>query len=180
MKPVRLTFLMMMLLLEANVAAQEEFFDDVYFSSKSKKNKVQQVEEKKVEQPKLRSSYQVLPAEPAASTQASASVNGRDVDEYNRRYSGVEVEEPYREDETAAAAPARRSDKEYTQRIVRYHSPSKVTIAGADQVDLYLSDGYYGYDYDTDYSDGRANVSFNINVGPGWGSSWYAGWYDPW
>ena len=108
MKPVKLTSLMMMLLLAANVAAQEEFFDDVYFSSKSKKNKVQQVEEKKVEQPKLRSSYQVLPAEPAASTQASASVNGRDVDEYNRRYSGVEVEEPYREDETAAAAPARR------------------------------------------------------------------------
>ena len=110
MKPVKLTSLMMMLLLAANVAAQEEFFDDVYFSSKSKKNKVQQVEEKKVEQPKLQSSYQVLPAEQSA--QASATVNGRDVDEYNRRYTGVEVEEPYREEEEAKAAPARRSDNE--------------------------------------------------------------------
>ena len=93
MKPVRLTFLMMMLLLAANVAAQEEFFDDVYFSSKSKKNKVQQVESKKVEQPKLQSSYQVLPAERSEESQEATSVNGRDVDEYNRRYSGVEVEE---------------------------------------------------------------------------------------
>ena len=157
----------MMLLLAANVAAQEEFFDDVYFSSKSKKNKVQQVESKKVEQPKLQSSYQVLPAERSGESQEATSVNGRDVDEYNRRYSGVEVEEPYREDEQTQATPVRRSDNEYTQRIVRYHSPSKVTIAGAAQVDLYLSDGYYGYDYDTDYSDGRANVSFNINVGNG-------------
>ena len=180
MKPVKLTSLIMMLLLAANVAAQEEFFDDVYFSSKSKKNKVQQVESKKVEQPKLQSSYQVLPAERSGESQEATSVNGRDVDEYNRRYSGVEVEEPYREDEQTQATPVRRSDNEYTQRIVRYHSPSKVTIAGADQVDLYLSDGYYGYDYDTDYSDGRANVSLNINVGNGWGSPWYAGWYDPW
>ena len=99
MKTLKLTSLMMMLLMAAHVAAQEEFFDDVYFSSKSKKNKVQQVESKKVEQPKLQSSYQVLPAERSGESQEATSVNGRDVDEYNRRYSGVEVEEPYREDE---------------------------------------------------------------------------------
>ena len=119
MKPVRLTFLMMMLLLAANVAAQEEFFDDVYFSSKSKKNKVQQVESKKVEHPKLQSSYQVLPAERSGESQEATSVNGRDVDEYNRRYSGVEVEEPYREDETAAAAPARMSRHKPLPFVVR-------------------------------------------------------------
>ena len=110
------------------------------------------------------------------------------MDEYNRRYTSVEVEEPYREDDSVIyedsdeneSSSERRSDTEYTERIIRYHSPSKITIAGADQVDLYLSDGYYGYGYDTDYSNGSANVNFNINVGNGWGSPWYTGWYDPW
>lgn len=64
-------------------------------------------------------------------------------------------------------------------------------MPGADQVDLYLSDGYYGYGYDTDYSNGNANVSVNVNIGNGWGGyydpwysgwygGWYGGWYDPW
>lgn len=104
----------------------------------------------------------------------------RDVDEYNRRYTSVDVEEPYDEDsdgeilaeynddmdnEKTVASDSkkeRRSDTEYTERIIRYHSPSKITIAGADQVDLYLSDGYYAYGYDTDYSNGSTNVSVNV------------------
>ena len=133
----------------------------------------------------------------------------RDVDEYNRRYTSVDVEEPYDEDsdgeilaeynddmdnEKTVASDSkkeRRSDTEYTERIIRYHSPSKITIAGADQVDLYLSDGYYAYGYDTDYSNGSTNVSVNVNIGNGWGGyydpwysgwygGWYGGWYDPW
>ena len=142
MKALKWTSLMLMLLAAASATAQEEFLDDVYFSSKNKKNKVQKVEEKKVEQPQLRSTYQVLPAESQVATQGVSAVSDRDVDEYNRRYSGVEVEEPYAEEQKTTTASKRRSDREYTQRIVRYHSPSKVTIAGADQVDLYLSDGY--------------------------------------
>ena len=66
---------------------------------------------------------------------------------------------------------------EYSERIIRYHSPSKISIVGADQVDLYLENGYYAYDYDTDYSNGTTNVSVNLNFG----SPWYSwGWYDPW
>lgn len=108
-----------------------------------------------------------------ASDSHPAFEENRDVDEYNRRYTSVDVEEPYDEDfddedgtyieelpdnnQKVTKKSERRSDTEYTERIVRYHSPSKITIAGADQVDLYLSDGYYSYGYDTDYSDGNAN-----------------------
>ena len=124
---------------------------------------------------------------------SAVSDEERDVDEYNRRYTSVDVEEPYDEDsdgeilaeynddmdnEKTVASDSkkeRRSDTEYTERIIRYHSPSKITIAGADQVDLYLSDGYYAYGYDTDYSNGSTNVSVNVNIGNGWG-----GYYDPW
>ena len=161
---MKLTSLVMMLLIAFSAAAQEEFFDDVYFSSKNKKKK-EQVEEKKVVQPKQESRTLV------ATAKSQASSDSRDVDEYNRRYTSVEVEEPYREDDSVIyedsdeneSSSERRSDTEYTERIIRYHSPSKITIAGADQVDLYLSDGYYGYGYDTDYSNGSANVNFNIN-----------------
>ena len=146
------------------------------------KKKKEQVEEKKVVQPKQK------PETLVAAAKSQASSDSRDVDEYNRRYTSVEVEEPYREDDSVlyedsgenGSSSERRSDTEYTERIIRYHSPSKITIAGADQVDLYLSDGYYAYGYDTDYSNGNANVNFNINIGNGWGSPWYTGWYDPW
>ena len=85
MKALKWTSLMLMLLAAASATAQEEFLDDVYFSSKNKKNKVQKVEEKKVEQPQLRSTYQVLPAESQVATQGVSAVSDRDVDEYNRR-----------------------------------------------------------------------------------------------
>lgn len=178
---MKLTSLVVMLLVAFSAAAQEEFFDDVYFSS-GKSKKKEKVEEKKVIPSRQETSTAVT-----VPRSTSSPASDRDVDEYNRRYSSVSVDEPYRGDDdetaqTADDAAERRSDTEYTERIVRYHSPSKITIAGADQVDLYLSDGYYGYGYDTDYSDGNANVSFNINVGSpwGWGSPWYNNWYDPW
>ena len=184
MKPMRLTSVVLMLLVAFGVAAQEEFFDDVYFSSKSKK-KSEQVEEKKVVQPKKESV--ATSARTVTAGSEAASSDDWDVDAYNRRYSSVEVEEPYSGDEyveedgdVEELSSERRSDTEYTERIIRYHSPSKITIAGADQVDLYVSDGYYAYGYDTDYSDGSVDV--NINIGNAWWSPWYANywWYDPW
>ena len=202
MKPMKLTSLVVMLLVGFSAAAQEEFFDDVYFSS-SKEKKKEKTEEKVI-QPKKEdatgSSSAIVLA--SASDSHPAFEENRDVDEYNRRYTSVDVEEPYDEDfddedgtyieelpdnnQKVTKKSERRSDTEYTERIVRYHSPSKITIAGADQVDLYLSDGYYSYGYDTDYSDGNANVNVNINVGNNWGgwygwnSPWYNNWYDPW
>ena len=192
MKPMKLTSLMVMLLVGFSAAAQEEFFDDVYFSS-SKKDKKEKTEEKVI-QPKEDAERTTMTSTYNTSKRKSAvSDEERDVDEYNRRYTSVDVEEPYDEDsdgevlaeynddmdnEKTVASDSkkeRRSDTEYTERIIRYHSPSKITIAGADQVDLYLSDGYYAYGYDTDYSNGSTNVSVNVNIGNGWG-----GYYDPW
>lgn len=171
MKPMKLTSLMVMLLVGFSAAAQEEFFDDVYFSS-SKKDKKEKTEEKVI-QPKEDAERTTMTSTYNTSKRKSAvSDEERDVDEYNRRYTSVDVEEPYDEDsdgevlaeynddmdnEKTVASDSkkeRRSDTEYTERIIRYHSPSKITIAGADQVDLYLSDGYYAYGYDTDYSNG--------------------------
>lgn len=191
MKPMKLTSLVVMLLVAFSAAAQEEFFDDVYFSSS--KDKKKDKKEEKVIQPKqeetTKSSSAIVLAS-ASDSNSSAYDANRDVDEYNRRYTSVDVEEPYDEDldeedgtyveelpskdQKVTKKSERRSDAEYTERIVRYHSPSKITIAGADQVDLYLSDGYYSYGYDTDYSDGNANVNVNINMGNSWG-----GWYSP-
>jgi len=181
MKPMKLTSLMVMLLVGFSAAAQEEFFDDVYFSS-SKKDKKEKTEEKVI-QPKEDAERTTMTSTYSTSKRKSAvSDEERDVDEYNRRYTSVDVEEPYDEDsdgeilaeynddmdnEKTVASDSkkeRRSDTEYTERIIRYHSPSKITIAGADQVDLYLSDGYYAYGYDTDYSNGSTNVSVNVNI----------------
>ena len=174
MKSMKLTFLMMMLFSIFGGVAQEVFIDDVYFSS-GKKNKKKQTEGKVVQAKKgvdttivaSATTYTINSKNESATTLSQE----RDVDEYNRRYSSVEVEEPYWEEKESEVAeaqmPERRSDTEYTERIVRYHSPSKITIAGADQVDLYLSDGYYAYGYDTNYSDNYTNVNVNINMGYG-------------
>ena len=112
MKPMKLTSLVMMLLIAFSAAAQEEFFDDVYFSSKNKKKK-EQVEEKKVVQPKQESRTLV------ATAKSQASSDSRDVDEYNRRYTSVEVEEPYREDDSVIY-----EDSDENESCLLYTSPS--------------------------------------------------------
>ncbi|MGM9759284.1 MAG: hypothetical protein ACI30I_04105, partial [Parabacteroides sp.] len=152
MKSKKLTFLWVMLFVAFSMTAQEEFFDDVYFSTKVQKKEQKNIDKQQAATARANESTVVTTTRRVETqpdeTEYPDVENGRDVDEYNRRYSGVQVEEPYYdEDETTVAVEPRdtkrRSDTEYTERIVRYHSPSKITIAGADQVDLYLSDGYY-------------------------------------
>ncbi|MDR3127484.1 MAG: hypothetical protein LBU08_03340, partial [Tannerellaceae bacterium] len=119
-----------------NLTAQE-YWDDVYFSSKNRK------------------AVKVVSPKSGSNETVNETDNEIDVDEYNRRYSEPEKSTP---DQTTAT---RQSDTEYTQRILRYHSPEKITIAGADKVELYFSDP----SYDTNnayYSEG------------------YYGSYDPW
>ena len=185
MKPKKLTSLMVMLLLALNATGQEQFFDDVYYSSNQSKEEASV--EKNIKEEEKNDDLDAEPTEtvlPSSYTRSDIEEE-RDVDEYNRRYSGYD-DEAYAEEEEVAQEPEktqvkvesdRRSDLEYSERIIRYHSPSKISIVGADQVDLYLEDGYYAYDYDTDYSNGTTNVSVNLNFG----SPWYSwGWYDPW
>ena len=90
MKPMKLTSLMVMLLVGFSAAAQEEFFDDVYFSS-SKKDKKEKTEEKVI-QPKEDAERTTMTSTYSTSKRKSAvSDEERDVDEYNRRYTSVEV-----------------------------------------------------------------------------------------
>ena len=190
MKPIKLTSMLLMLLVAATAFGQGEFYDDVYFPS-GKKVKKEQKEVKKVIEPQ-KQTQRTVTANNAdlSSVNVKSGLTEDEVDAYNRRNLKdneeltYEDEGLYAEDDTVVV-DERRSDTEYSERIIRYHSPSKVTIAGADNVNIYLSDGYYGYGYETEYSDAGSNVNFNINVGNswGWGSPWYGGyssWYDPW
>ena len=196
MKHLKLTSLLMMLLVAFTAAGQEEFFDDVYFSS-DKKDKKEQKEEKVI-QPKEEKAQETLSSTYTSSSRVETAQDNSewDVDAYNRRYeedydsADGEVLAEYNDEMAYDEADTviidsqneRRSDLEYTERIVRYHSPSKITVAGADAVNLYLDDGYYAYGYDTDYTDGNVNVNVNIDMGyGGWYSPWYwSSWYDPW
>ncbi len=104
MKPMKLTSLMVMLLVGFSAAAQEEFFDDVYFSS-SKKDKKEKTEEKVI-QPKEDAERTTMTSTYSTSKRKSAvSDEERDVDEYNRRYTSVDVEEPYDEIQTVKSWP---------------------------------------------------------------------------
>lgn len=99
MKPMKLTSLAVMLLVAFSTAAQEEFFDDVYFSS-SKDKKKEKTEEKVIQpkqQEETKTSSGIVLAS-ASDSNSSAYDENRDVDEYNRRYTSVDVEEPYDED----------------------------------------------------------------------------------
>ena len=169
MKTMKLTSIMVMLTLAFGAMAQEEFYDDVYFSSGKTKKK------EKTSRQNTSSAYA---SSDSRTTARQRSITEMDVDAYNRRYN-ERADEAYDDmtDDTIQVQE-RRSDNEYSERIVRYHSPSKITIAGADNVELNLSDGYYSYGYDTDYSDGESNVNIHVNIGNGW-DSWYS-WYDPW
>ena len=160
MRAMKWTSLTLMLLLAFGATAQEEFFDDIYYSAKDKKEVKAEKEEVKKDEAAARSSSVVNHTDEEYSY-ATAQTAGRDidVDAYNRRYDAEP--EMYYEEEAEEEENERRSDLEYSERIVRFHSPSKLSIVGADQVDLYLSDGYYAYDYDTYGS----NVDININLG---------------
>lgn len=168
MKPIRLTALMAMLAMAFSAVAQEEYFDDVYSFSGTKKSKAKKETIKKQapqQEERVIASY----------SDADAGVyDESEIDAYNRRYHPSDT---VKKQAKVSSAPERRSDTEYTERIVRYHDPSKITVAGADNVNIYLSDGYYGYGYDTEYSDGGANVNLSFNFGPSWGGF---GYYDPW
>ena len=136
---------MVMLLLALNATGQEQFFDDVYYSSNQSKEEASV--EKNIKEEEKNDDLDAEPTEtvlPSSYTRSDIEEE-RDVDEYNRRYSGYD-DEAYAEEEEVAQEPEktqvkvesdRRSDLEYSERIIRYHSPSKISIVGADQVDLW-------------------------------------------
>ena len=172
MKTMKSVYLTSLLLLAAiSATAQEDYYDDVYFSTKSKKR--ERTDERRMsasDRPASRQRYD---------RDRDNFDSDRDVDAYNRRYTDSstadynDYDRDARDDNRKAKASERRGDHEYSERIIRYHSPSKITITGADNVDLNLSDGYYSYSYDTDYSGGRTNVNIKVTVDNGW-DAWYS------
>ncbi|HBK28749.1 MAG TPA: hypothetical protein DDZ04_02595, partial [Parabacteroides sp.] len=178
--------MMMLIFVLGGTTAKAQYFDDIYYSSKKKAaNKEVSDKETRLSHHEDEQSEGVEPTLTSSYTRSGSTYTDydRSVDEYNRRYSSDEEwhdNDNYQDGQKTKVTvkPERRSDLEYSERIVRYHSPSKISIVGADQVDLFVNDGYYSYDYGTDYSDGSANVSVNINMGSPWYS--WGGWYDPW
>ncbi len=187
MRAMKWTSLTLMLLLAFGATAQEEFFDDIYYSAKdTKEAKAENVEET-TDNVAVRTSAVSLSVRESSDSDASGL--DIDVDAYNRRYDGDAeeyermeyVEEAsYASEVSEDESDGRRSDLEYSERIVRFHSPSKLTIVGADEVDLYVSDGYYAYDYDANGGDVNIYIDVESPWYYGWYPRWYYGWYNPW
>ena len=177
MRTLRWYTLIAMLSLAFTVLAQDDSFgDDVYSSFKSKKNEPKPEKVKPAKEEK---------ETPVVTATLSST---RDIDEYNRRYVNNNDYTDERVADTLEYA-----DGEVTQRIVKFHDPSKITIAGADNVNIY----YDGETYEIDFNEPNNNaMSINFFTGygypyyayspwfyRGWYSpwdSWYGGWYDPW
>lgn len=180
------------LFLAGNLLAQD---DDVYFvpSSKSEQQTQTRQRERQIDLPAENTVTYYYDDDTAVSTNNWAEGRGnggRDVDEYNRRggdYDRVDTVYAESEAETADAG----ASGEYTERIVRFHSPRAVVVSSPYYVD------YYDLCYDPFFYDPwRYSWYSPWYVGAGWSSwyggwgfgigwSWHAGWgwhgwYDPW
>ena len=95
---------MVMLLLALNATGQEQFFDDVYYSSNQSKEEASV--EKNIKKEEKNDDLDAEPTEtvlPSSYTRSDIEEE-RDVDEYNRRYSGYD-DEAYAEEEEVAQEP---------------------------------------------------------------------------
>ena len=146
------------------VAQNRSFEDDIFFSPR-RTNPVPQAQAAEPKAPA------VAEREVQAPVVLAEMNSERDVDEYNRRYAAVyddggEIETIYEY-----------VDGELAQRIVMFHDPSKITIAGGDNVNIY----YDGENYEIDFAQVR-NPQVSLNFGIGLGSPWHSpwGWNNPW
>ena len=176
MKTVRWYALFVVLFVAFSVTAQDKTFgDDVYFSSKSKKNEIPQEKEEVV--------FTVTETVKPVVVEATLS-SERDVDEYNRRYtnnSETYVDEPVEPDMDEEIVYV---DGELTQRIVRFHDPTKVTIVGADNVSIYMDGDEYQIVFNEPVNNNARSYYYSGFYDPWYYSGWYSPWrynyYDPW
>lgn len=186
--------------------AQAQDYDDIYYDSGSskKKSNAESVETQTQKTTRTTaasrnpyfSKYSAAKtAEEVTSDTMPQIINGRDVDEYNRRYTSDQ--EAYYAEENAAAYimtdSVENEDFVYTDRIVKYHNEDLINDSeDAELVELYyetrpsvniiVGSDYYGslYDY---YWGGYPYYYSSYWYRPwryGWYSSWYDPWYDPW
>ena len=180
-------------LLFGNSIAVAQDYDDVYYDTGSTKKKTETTVRTKQTGANVagKNPYFTQKAKTAVAVDTAAQVvNGRDVDEYNRRYA--DDAQQYYSDEAAAyevADSTAGGDFTYTDRIVKFHNADVVVRSNdPDLIELYYDNrpqvnivvgttfgGWYGDPfywgvYDPWYS-----------WGWGWGihSAWHYGWYDP-
>ena len=180
-------------LLFGNSIAVAQDYDDVYYDTGSTKKKTETTVRTKQTGANVagKNPYFTQKAKAVVAVDTAAQVvNGRDVDEYNRRYA--DDAQQYYSDEAAAyevADSTAGGDFTYTDRIVKFHNADVVVRSNdPDLIELYYDNrpqvnivvgttfgGWYGDPfywgvYDPWYS-----------WGWGWGihSAWHYGWYDP-
>ena len=151
MKLFKLSSILLMGIASLNAFAQNSEWDDDIYSTKKKKS-VPEVQEYKAVSKSKSAKVMITPSN-------NTRTADRDVDEYNRRGGNRDYTS---QDTNDTIVPV--SDTEYTERIVKFHDPARITIVGADEVNLYVDDDGRLVSYDTDYSSNyRSNV--NINLG---------------
>ena len=180
MKTLKGLVLLMMLFFAFTAIAQNNVFVDDIYAPKSRKT------EPVVEKVKV---VPVKQQEIPVVVETTTVSDDRDVDEYNRRYTDVDVSEGEYDEATVYV------DGELTERIVRFHDPSKITIIGADNMNIrFDGDGYViAFDEPVD-NQPYVNFAFGGGFYPWYGwhnpwvvSSWHRpwgwsswGWHDPW
>ena len=190
-------------LLMSSAVASAQDYDDIYYSAGSTKKENKAVEVKKqsgsTSSQASRNPYfsKYLGGTDTVATTYSNSqvVNGRDVDEYNRRYRDDDMDAYYAEENAAdyvVADSLGGSDFTYTDRIVKFHNADIIDSSDdAELVELYYENRptvnlvvgttYSGF-YDPYYWGGYYPSSYYWYrpYRYGWYSSWYSPWYDPW
>lgn len=154
-------------LLGSGLAMAQDYEDDIYYDGEKDEVKTTKVVTRKAPATNLYASAATLSTQV---TPLEGVVNGRDVDEYNRRYEGIEEEDTtYLSDDAFAN----------TRRIERFHNPDVVIRSNDPDLIEY-------------YFDSTPTVNLIVGTdwswGPYWGwtsryyDPWYSswGWYSPW
>ena len=142
------------LLLGCGCAMAQDYEDDIYYDGKTEPAKPKVIEKRQ----QTVTSGSVVPTPPVYGV-----VNGRDVDEYNRRIDGY-----YNEDDTVIL-----DDDVFanTRRIEKFYNPDIVIRSNdPDLIEYYFE------------STPQVNliVGTDWNWGPSWGWGWRSAYYDPW
>ncbi|MGM9803254.1 MAG: hypothetical protein ACI308_03670 [Muribaculaceae bacterium] len=199
MKKYVLTLIGSLLLGAVTVQAQD--YDDLYYdsgsSNKAKKTvKVKSDEAKVVGRTTYFNHQKVTPAVPVVADTATQVVNGRDVDEYNRRYAD-DADSYYAEEQAAyEMADTTNGDFTYTDRIVRFHNADVVIHSDdPDLIELYYDNspqvnlivgtpttyvGWYNDPFYWDVYDPWLSWGWYRPYRFGLYGGWYNCWYDPW
>lgn len=174
------------LLLGYGCAIAQDYEDDIYFDGTSE-NKTTKVKVVTKRQPVANDYYADLST---TVTPISGVVNGRDVDEYNRRVEPLyENDTTYLDGETFAN----------TRRLERFHNPDIVIRSNdPDLIEYYFdstptinlivgTDWSYGPYWGWGYRYYDPWYSWNWGWGwhspwyySSWWGGWYGGWYRPW